>query len=69
MSILKKKNRGEEKKYCCFCGVEIINNGCNPDPASNIEDDRCCFECDQKIVIPARQYIYELIRQRKEETA
>lgn len=51
------------KLYCCFCGTEIEDGyGCNPDPASTYEDDRCCPACDKRIVANARLYLFSLIK-------
>ena len=40
---------------CCFCGKECENEfGNNPAPVNNDPNARCCNECNDKIVIPAR---------------
>ena len=44
----------EEKIECCLCGKEIEDFGHNPQPLGEKEDDRCCDECNQKLVIPTR---------------
>lgn len=47
---------------CCFCEGEIGQaGGNNPDPACTIKDARCCDYCDEKIVMPARICINQLI--------
>ena len=44
----------EEKIECCLCGKEVKDFGHNPQPLGEKEDDRCCDECNQKLVIPTR---------------
>ena len=45
---------------CCFCGKEIEGYGNNPHPVGGYigqgggADDRCCDECNSRIVIPVR---------------
>lgn len=39
---------------CCICGTHCIGYGNNPWPISKNENDRCCNECNDTIVIPAR---------------
>ena len=60
------ENQGDEEEItdentCCFCGAPLDDMGCNPDPADTRPGKRCCGECNEKIVIPARMYIRELI--------
>lgn len=42
----------DEKKICCICGKEFEGFGNNPEPVKN--EGKCCDECNEKIVIPAR---------------
>lgn len=45
----------EERKFtCCICGKECVGWGNNPDPVVEDENARCCDECNDKYVIPAR---------------
>lgn len=39
---------------CSICGKEFEGFGNNPYPVTKGEDDRCCDECNDKYVIPAR---------------
>lgn len=39
---------------CSICGKEITGFGNNPWPVRRAEDARCCDECDNLFVIPAR---------------
>lgn len=45
---------------CCICGCEIEHPfikdyfGNNPWPVNQEEDARCCDECNDTVVIPAR---------------
>jgi|TARA_Y100000034_G_scaffold132221_1_gene194674 hypothetical protein len=52
-------------KKCCLCGGEIEimrtpegivywSEGNNPAPFGKSEDDRCCNDCNDFVVIPAR---------------
>ncbi len=46
----------QEKKTCCFCGVEIdaFEDQNSPFPANTDPDAVCCEKCNMEIVIPAR---------------
>ena len=44
----------EEGRLCCICGAPIEGFGNNPYPCVSIENARCCDECNQNVVIPAR---------------
>ena len=44
-------SRPKEPFVCAICQGTFEQFGNNPDP---FEGDRCCNECDQKYVIPAR---------------
>ena len=35
---------------CCFCGKECGKYGNNPYPLSKDENDRCCDECNGKVI-------------------
>ena len=49
---------------CSICG-KLINEdeSCNAHP---VAEERCCHDCDSKVVIPARFYINSLIEKVKE---
>lgn len=55
-----------EKFKCCICGREFEGFGNNPYPLCDKDDfeSRCCDECDNLYVIPAR--IKKLMEKRKE---
>lgn len=55
----------KEKHICCVCGCEFEGYGNNPYPLVNDEEARCCDECDDAVVIPAR--IEALNEDKKEE--
>ena len=44
----------KETGTCCLCGKEYSHFGNNPWPLTDKEDDRCCDECNDTKVIPAR---------------
>lgn len=49
---------------CCLCSEEIPvvhgwAEGHNPDPLAIGEDDRCCSDCNEMKVIPARLDLIE----------
>ena len=50
------------KLNCCICGREIVGMGNNPSPVK--DSGRCCNECNQLVVIPAR---IEMLFRRKED--
>ena len=55
------------KKICCICGKEFDGHGNNPEPVFPITDNNgarnyCCDWCNWNVVINAREYISELIR-------
>lgn len=39
------------EKTCCICGCEFSGFGNKPDP---FPGERCCDDCDNRFVIPAR---------------
>jgi hypothetical protein len=47
-------NELKETGTCCLCGKAYESCGNNPWPLGNVESDRCCRECDQTLVLPAR---------------
>lgn len=55
----------KEKHICCVCGCEFEGYGNNPYPLVNDEEARCCDECNDAVVIPAR--IEALNEDKKEE--
>ena len=44
----------DEKHICCICGQEFNGFGNNPYPVNSDEDARCCDDCNDTVVIPAR---------------
>lgn len=40
-----------DTKICCLCGKPFTEFGNNPAP---FEGERCCDDCDNRIVIPER---------------
>jgi len=40
-----------KKEKCCICHKPIVGNGNNPWP---FKGDKCCDECNLKLVIPKR---------------
>ena len=42
---------------CCICGKEIVGYGNSPSP---IAGNRCCDECNMKIVMPVRIFLRSL---------
>ena len=44
----------DEKHICCICGIEFTGWGNNPYPVNNEEGARCCDDCNNLYVIPAR---------------
>ncbi len=60
-------SKDEEYGNCCFCGVSLFDPngiwhfGHNPAPYGD-DDDRCCNECNEVIVVPTRfQQMRDLI--------
>ena len=43
-----------EKWNCKMCGVESQGFGNNPQPLLESVDDRVCYECNARFVVPAR---------------
>lgn len=41
---------------CSICGREFTGWGNNPYPVTKGENDRCCDDCNESKVIPARIY-------------
>lgn len=39
------------KYVCCLCGKTFEGFGNNPWPLAKGEDDRCCDECNNKVII------------------
>ena len=44
----------EGKKICSLCGVEFTGWGHNPRPVLPSVEQRCCNDCNDFMVIPAR---------------
>lgn len=55
----------KEKHICCICGEEFEGFGNNPYPVDKEEGARCCDECNDEVVIPAR--INDLKEEKEEE--
>lgn len=51
---------------CCLCGKDFIGYGNNPWPLRENEDDRCCDECNDTKVIPARLQRLKTLQPNKE---
>ena len=47
---------------CCICGKLFYGYGNNPEPIRKV--GRCCDECNQSLVIPAR--LAEVINKNKD---
>lgn len=43
----------DEERICSLCGCKFIGMGNNPEPLATFEE-RCCGDCNQTKVIPAR---------------
>ncbi len=43
-----------ENAKCCFCNRPVVRGGNNPWPANKDDDARCCDDCDNSVVTPAR---------------
>ena len=52
-SALSRKENNMEY-ICSICGKKFTGYGNNPYPVTKGEDDRCCDECNDTKVIPAR---------------
>lgn len=50
---------------CCFCGYEMGGMGNNPAPVNEKPGARCCDECNNAYVIPARFLEYLTRREEK----
>lgn len=50
----------EETKQCCFCGrtIDLLFQA-DPKPACSDIGAVCCFECENRIVVPVRELIAE----------
>ena len=56
-----------EDFICCLCGKKVTDSwGNNPWPLSNNPNERCCDDCNAKLVIPARLAIIADNRRRQE---
>lgn len=57
VSSITPKQFVEGKKYkCCLCGRKFSGYGNNPYPLCDIDDydSRCCDDCNESKVLPAR---------------
>jgi hypothetical protein len=54
------KNTTDNWTVCCLCGEDIISvlDSNNPWPLSEDEEDRCCGDCNNSKVIPARLKLF-----------
>ncbi|NBW12087.1 MAG: hypothetical protein EBR82_29060 [Caulobacteraceae bacterium] len=49
---------------CCLCESEILPDangwagGHNPEPIATKKGDRCCGECNDRVVVPTRIAIF-----------
>lgn len=43
------------KRTCCICGKEFYGYGNNPEPVKS--EGRCCDDCNETYVIPARIHL------------
>ena len=43
-----------QEYVCCFCGKTFNDWGNNPYPACEDENARCCDDCNNEVVLPAR---------------
>lgn len=55
----------DKMQICCFCGQVFYGYGNNPYPASENPEDRCCNDCNSKVVIPAR--INQMMKEKSED--
>lgn len=39
---------------CCICNLKFSDYGNNPQPISRNPKDRCCDDCNRKVVLAAR---------------
>ena len=42
------------KDVCCICNCKLDGYGNSPCPVNEDEQQKCCDECNWKVVIPAR---------------
>lgn len=50
----------EQAFMCCFCGRAFKGWGNNPYPLNKDEKARCCDDCNDNLVVPARLYLAQL---------
>lgn len=43
--------QAREDNECCFCGEDVGKFGNNAQP---LENEKCCDDCNESLVIPAR---------------
>lgn len=47
------------KYTCCLCGKTFLGYGNNPSPLNNEKGARCCDDCNDFRVVPARiEYMF-----------
>ena len=46
------------KRVCCICGKEFYGYGNNPEPVKSSSEGKCCDDCNEAYVIPARLEFY-----------
>lgn len=56
-----------EKYYTCsICGKKCVGYGNNPQPIKDNYNERCCDECNNNYVIPARILVFKTGKSFKE---
>lgn len=50
---------------CCFCGKDIKDYGNDIRPINTSKGDRCCDACNLSIVIPTREKIWYIDREKQ----
>ena len=53
------EHKNKNSFRCCVCGKEVSGYGNNPVPV--IALGKCCDECNQKVVIPARFTVTKIL--------
>lgn len=50
------------KRTCCICGKEFYGYGNNPEPymTTRTTNEKCCDECNERYVIPARLNLFDM---------
>ena len=61
-----KGKTAETRRLCSLCGEPFLGMGHNPEPLKRYQD-RCCNDCNQTKVIPARMRAYNRAAAREQE--